>query len=45
MELNKEKTRLRTTKVENLPEFKPKKKSKADDGKEPTVNPYENLEV
>lgn len=46
LELNKDKTRLRAKKLENLPEFKPKKKSKAnEDGKEENVNPYENLEV
>jgi hypothetical protein len=44
VELSEDKASLRVKKLENLPEFKPKKK--VDSEKEPQqVNPYENLEV
>lgn len=45
IELNADKTSLRVIKLENLPEFKPKKKTKSEDKPAENVNPYTNLEV
>ena len=45
VELNADKTALRVVKLENLPEFNPKKKVKSEEKPVENVNPYENLEV
>jgi hypothetical protein len=36
---------LRVIKLENLPEFNPKKKVKSEEKPAENANPYENLEV
>lgn len=45
LELNANKTALRSKQLENLPEFKAKKKTNNDEKAVENVNPYDNLEV
>lgn len=44
-QLNEDKTSLRAKKLENLPEFKPKKKVKDNENGGENANPYDNLDV
>lgn len=44
LELNTDKTMIRRKNLDDLPEFKPKKKVKTEDESKPSDNPYDKIE-
>lgn len=44
LELNADKTMIKRKSLDDLPEFKPKKKVKTDDDNKQADNPYEKIE-